>query len=95
MSEGSGRLKSQVIIEKLDEMEDRPWAEWSRGRPMIPQQMSRLLRPFGIRSRAIRFEGGRLRATDRVDFDDAFSRICRDQSVTPSQSNNNNEVGCE
>jgi putative DNA primase/helicase len=47
------RLASVELCEVLAAMEDRPWAEWraSKGaspRPITPNQLARLLKPFGI-----------------------------------------------
>ena len=47
------RLASFEICEALTAMENRPWAEWkaSKGaspKPLTPNQLARLLKPFGI-----------------------------------------------
>ena len=47
------RLASVEICEALTAMENRPWAEWkaSKGaspKPLTPNQLARLLKPFGI-----------------------------------------------
>ena len=46
------RLASVEICEALTAMEGRPWAEWkaSKGapKPLTPNQLARLLKPFGI-----------------------------------------------
>ena len=34
-------------------MEDRPWPEFRRGKPISQVQLARLLKPFGIKSKAI------------------------------------------
>ena len=50
------RLSSQTIVDDLVGMPERPWAEWRRGQPLNPGSLARLLKPFGIKSRMIRFE---------------------------------------
>ena len=50
------RLSSQTIVDDLVGMPERPWAEWRRGQPLNPNSLARLLKPFGIKSRMIRFE---------------------------------------
>jgi hypothetical protein len=47
-------LSSQQIVEDLIALEDRPWAEWRRGRPITKTSLSRLLKPFGIKPKDIR-----------------------------------------
>lgn len=42
-------LPTETILDALHGMEDRPWAEWSRGNPMTAQALAKLLRPFGVR----------------------------------------------
>ena len=49
------RLSSCEIVDKLLAMEDRPWREWRRGSPLTQNSLARLLNPFSIRPRAIRF----------------------------------------
>jgi len=49
----SDRITSADICESLTGMEGRPWAEWraSKGaspKPLTPNQLARLLKPFGI-----------------------------------------------
>jgi hypothetical protein len=44
---------SAVLIEQLTADPERPWAEWSRGKPLTQKQLAGLLRPFGITSRTV------------------------------------------
>lgn len=46
---GVDLLPTGEILKALNEMEDRPWAEWSRGQPMTAQALAKALKPFGIR----------------------------------------------
>ena len=41
-------------------MEDRPWAEWSRGKPMTKNQLARVLGAFGVKPRQVRANGKNL-----------------------------------
>ncbi|MER3407678.1 MAG: hypothetical protein C4292_02510, partial [Nitrososphaera sp.] len=45
--EGEEFLTTATLLDKLHEMEDRPWGDW-RGRPLSAHGLARLLRPFGI-----------------------------------------------
>lgn len=68
------RYTSQSLCELLTVLEERPWADWRRGKPLSPNQLARLLKDFGIQSRSFRFESGVQRGYERDDFTDAFSR---------------------
>jgi len=68
------RLPSNVLVGKLRALEDRPWAGW-----LTPYKCALLLRPFGIRPRALWTNTG----TDRMrtqrgyilrDLEDALTR---------------------
>jgi Protein of unknown function (DUF3631) len=50
-------LHSDFIIARLLDMEDSPWSEWSRGRPMTPAQMAKELKGFGITPRQLKCKG--------------------------------------
>lgn len=68
------RLQSYELVADLSEMEERPWAEWKQGRPLTPQSISRLLRPFEIRPRNAKIGGHVLKAYHRADVSGAHAR---------------------
>ncbi len=47
---GVDRITSSDLAAALGEMEGRPWAEWSRGRPISTTALARMLKPFGVAS---------------------------------------------
>jgi putative DNA primase/helicase len=58
---GAEFLTSARIVDDLVGMvgmEDRPWAEWRRGRPITARGLAQLLKPFGIRPELTRPRGG-------------------------------------
>jgi len=61
-------LLTRDILKKLVAMEERPWPEWSKGKPMTPRALALLLEPFEVRP--FHFRGGG--AYRRSAFDDAF-----------------------
>jgi hypothetical protein len=69
-TQGSRRLPSEVIVEALINMEERPWPEWYHGRPITARGVARLLKPFGITPDTVKTPRG----YSRKDFEDAFSR---------------------
>ena len=73
-TEKADRLPSEYITESLSELEDRPWAGFSRGRPITPQQLAHLLKPFKIGPRTVRFADFTAKGYHLEDFADAFER---------------------
>lgn len=69
-------ITSADLVADLVNMEDRPWPEWRRGKPITTVQVSRLLRPFGINSTTIRADGHSkpLKGYKRAAFEEAFAR---------------------
>ncbi len=66
----SDELATATILEELVAREDRPWAEWSRGKPITAHGLARLLKPFGVHPhRRENWRGYR-----RVDFEEAWNR---------------------
>lgn len=43
------KITSSALVERLVDIETRPWGEWSRGKPITVRQVARLLAPFGPR----------------------------------------------
>jgi Protein of unknown function (DUF3631)/Bifunctional DNA primase/polymerase, N-terminal len=50
-------ISSEWLVKKLGQMPDRPWAEFSRGETITTTGLSRLLKPFKIKSRQVRVGG--------------------------------------
>ena len=84
---GKDRLPSSTLVEELVAMDDRPWPDYKRGKPIAPQQVARLLKPFGVTSGTIRFDDETtFKGYKRSDFDDVFRRYPPFQVVTTSQA---------
>jgi len=87
----SGRIASKTLVLELTSLEDRPWCEWKKGRPMTQNSLAKLLKPFGIKSKKIRFGETTAMGYKESDFSDAFMRYLPDtpiQSGTPEQVSN-------
>ena len=87
------RLCTQNLIEALVAMEDRPWSEWKRGKPLSGVSLARLLKPFGIRPEQFKEQGKKGRGYRRKTFSDVFDRYVTlsdptDRSGTPVPSAN-------
>jgi hypothetical protein len=73
-AKNTGRLESNQILDELVSMEERPWPELSRGKPMSLMQLARRLKPFGIKPEKWKKCGATKRGYVRVSCEDAFNR---------------------
>lgn len=84
---GTDRLATQTVLERLHDMDGRPWPEYRQAKPLTSRQLSGLVKPFGVNSKSIRFPSGHnAKGFMRKDFEDAFTRYLPDENVTPSQA---------
>jgi putative DNA primase/helicase len=81
------RISSETLVTYLIGLEDRPWAEWSKGRPLSKNQLARLLKPLRVSPGTIWFTGGdTAKGYYRAAFDDAFARYTPSQNVRSSEA---------
>ena len=87
-------MTTNFILKKLNAMEDSPWPEWSRGSPLTPRGLARLLRPFDIKPKSICADGiatgsktlkGYKRSAFVKVWNDYYVEDTPSPSVTPSQ----------
>jgi hypothetical protein len=68
-------LPSSEILKQLSDRETRPWATWSKGKPITGHALARLLKPFGVVAGGpMRIGGELLRGYRRAAFEDAWER---------------------
>ena len=91
---GIDRISAADLCQALADIEESPWSSYGRSnKPLTTAQLARQLKPFGVKSKQIRFQdGGNLRGYERNGFSDIFERYIplspRDthsQSATPLQ----------
>jgi hypothetical protein len=70
---GRDRLAGAALLDALRGMEEAPWGDWY-GKPISAQRLSRLLRPFDIRSRSIWLGSKSAKGFLREQFTDAWKR---------------------
>jgi hypothetical protein len=73
-AEDTDRMPSAVLAIGLTEIETSPWGEWNQGKPITPPRLARLLRPFNICPRNIRFADKTLRGYELASFEEAWAR---------------------
>ncbi len=49
------RLASTTLIEMLRDLDEAPWGDWY-GKPLSARVLARLLKPYGVQSRTVRFD---------------------------------------
>jgi Protein of unknown function (DUF3631) len=88
------RLASAEICESLTAMEGRPWAEWRASKaaspkPITPNQLARLLKPFGVISDSVRVGGKTPKGYYRHQFEELWQRYLAAEGVNETQHRNN------
>jgi putative DNA primase/helicase len=83
---GKDTIHSEILVQELIELEDRPWSEWRRGREMSKNSLARLLKPFGVRTHQIKIGGTNKYGYRRSDFADTWARYLGAASNTPVQN---------
>lgn len=77
---GLDRLSTTAILGALEEVDDAPWH--NTGRPLDARHLARLLRPFHITRRTLRFPNGtQAKGYQRCDFEQAWSRYLTPEPV--------------
>jgi len=89
-SSGVDRFSSTGLCEKLEQIEERPWAEIHHGKPINSNRLARLLTPYGVSSRKVRLAGDPKPKQGYLaeDFADAWERY-RPCLAEPSSKRNN------
>lgn len=82
---GQDQISTVEILEKLIDMEDRPWPEWYRGKPLSSRQLARLLKPFKVSPGTVRTSAGTPKGYRLETLKDAFTRYLPSQSATTPQ----------
>jgi hypothetical protein len=81
-------IASEVIVKKLLEIADRPWADFAKGHGLNQYGLARLLRKFEVRSRSVRTDGKTPKGYRRADLEDAFARYLPQHPQHPQQAEN-------
>jgi putative DNA primase/helicase len=80
------RMFSETVADRLGKMTERPWPDFSKGRPITQSQVARLLKPFAIKSKTVRVGSDTSKGYAFEDFEDTFARYLPPRSVTSSQA---------
>ena len=83
------RLSSAAIVEALGEMDDRPWPEYSRGKPITKHALAKILTRFRVHPASVRIGSKTLKGYLLQDLEESFLRFSlqpRFQAVTTEQA---------
>jgi putative DNA primase/helicase len=72
-------VSSKALVEELKADLERPWAEWSNGRPISEKGVAELLREFGIKPDRVGPKEHRLRGYSREWFREAWERYLENE----------------
>ena len=75
-------LSSTEIAHALAEMEDRPWPEFARGKPITQRGIATLLKPWNIFPKQVKVRGGKWgpNGYEPKQFKGAFGRYLPEQA---------------
>jgi len=76
-------LTSKTIIERLTADPEKPWAEWSRGKPITEKGVAGLLHEYRIISRTVGPKGSTAKGYRRADFEDVWERYLPPEAEKP------------
>jgi len=71
---GKDQLATPDIVQELVGLEDRPWPEWRRGKPLTGRSLAKLLRAFEVKPGKWRDGDLSVRGYKRASFEDAWAR---------------------
>ena len=78
------RITTKALLAHLHEMEDRPWSDFRRGKPLAARTLGDMLRSFKILPNTIRFSDDNVaKGYKKTAFENAFARYLPNQSVIP------------
>lgn len=85
------KLASADLRAALVDLEESPWSELHKGKPLTVRGLARLLNPYGIGSGTVRLGENTAKGYYRRSFEDTWSRYLPpptgSPNVTPSQTN--------
>jgi hypothetical protein len=80
---GVDRISSADLARVLVEIETSPWGDWKNSKPLTPNGVAHLLKPFGISPHPVRDRTAVFRGYETNDFEDAWTRYLT-QDGTPA-----------
>jgi hypothetical protein len=73
-SNGWSRIRTADLIAQLALIEESPWGDWY-GKAITPQALSRLLRPYRIKTMSVKVDGETVRGYKLEQFEETWLRL--------------------
>jgi hypothetical protein len=70
---GRDRVTTAALLDGLRDLDESPWGDWF-GKPLTTRALSKLLKPFGVKSRTIRVDGETAKGYLCESLEDAWRR---------------------
>ena len=82
------KIRYTDLMDSLTEDSEKSWDTYNRGKPITMRQVTNLLKPYGIKSKTIRFGFSSGKGFEVGQFADAFARYLSTPEDPRSQGNN-------
>lgn len=92
--DAGSRLFTADLLERLVELDSRPWGDWSKGKPITARKVAGLLRPFDVHPVDIRIGNTVKKGYHAESFADAWSRYLHTPGENALQSNSAGQTTC-
>lgn len=77
------KLPSKTLVKKLVAMEERPWSEYSRGKPLTQNKLAQLLKGFDVHTVQAKVGTKNLKHYQLSDLQPIFDRYLKKDTVSP------------
>jgi Protein of unknown function (DUF3631) len=81
--ENKDKLPSKTLVKKLLAMEERPWAEYSRGKPLTQNKLAQLFKDFDVHTHQAKVGVKNLKHYLRSDLKSLFERYLKKDNTPP------------
>jgi hypothetical protein len=82
---GAERFRTADLLDELYKIEESPWGDWY-GKPLTAHALSKLLRPYRIKTMPVWADGKTVKGYKLEQFADAFLRVLGVRTVRPVRS---------
>ena len=84
IAEKADRLPSKILLKRLNDMPDRPWASHNRGKEMNGHGLGRMLKPFKVKSKPYKDGAKPVKGYLLANLQPVFDRYLNPQDVEKS-----------
>ncbi|MDA7667606.1 DUF3631 domain-containing protein [bacterium] len=93
------KVSSEELADKLGKIEGSPWAEFGASNyPITKHKLAALLRPYGVKTKALTFSDGKKKGYEREAFEEIFEKYapdCNSERSPVSKVNETPAASCQ